>query len=142
MYAPASWRDLSAIREIEKACFPLDAWPLLDMISSLTLPNIVRTKASINGLIIGFVVGDVKRYQDTGWIASICVLPEHRGQGVARRLLDICEREMNMPRVKLSVRESNQDAIGMYQHLGYAEVGRWKRYYKGGEDAVVMEKHL
>jgi ribosomal-protein-alanine N-acetyltransferase len=139
---PAVWRDLSAVRELEKLCFSLDAWPLLDLIGVLAFPNIVRYKAVENGEMIGFVAGDVKRFANTGWIATICVHPNHRGRGLGAALLQVCEEKMGMPRVKLSVRESNTVAIDMYSHNGYVQVGTWTRYYKGGENGVVMEKLL
>ena len=64
------------------------------------------------------------------------------GRGLGGRLLHACEAGMGMPKVKLSVRESNQAAIEMYQRYGYRQVGMWKRYYKGGENGIVMEKVL
>jgi ribosomal-protein-alanine N-acetyltransferase len=138
----ASWRDLGAIRELEGVCFPVDAWPWLDMVGVLIFPNIVRHKAISGGALIGFVAGDVKRYNNTGWIATICVHPDYRGRGLGGRLLEVCETEMGMPRVKLSVRESNQAAIEMYRRNGYKQVGVWRAYYKGGENGIVMEKVL
>ena len=139
---PASWRDLNAVRDLEKRCFPLDAWPLIDMIGALSMPGIERFKALSGGKLIGFVAGDVRRYQQTGWIATICVHPDYQGRGIGRRLLVHCEQAMQMPRVRLSVRESNEVAIALYNNHGYARVGRWPRYYKGEEDGIVMEKVL
>lgn len=139
---PASWRDLNPVRKLEKLCFPVDAWPFLDMIGVLSFPNIVRYKAVEGEEVIGFVAGDVRRIERTGWIATICVHPDHRGRGLGSVLLEICEEKMGMPKVKLSVRESNTQAIDMYYRNGYARVGTWRKYYKGGEDGVVMEKVL
>ncbi len=139
---PSTWRDMSPVRDLEKLCFPLDAWPLLDLIGVLALPNIIRYKAVENGEMIGFVAGDVKRFSNTGWIATICVHPDQRGRGLGAALLQVCEEKMGMPRVKLSVRESNTVAIDMYSHHGYVQVGTWTRYYKGGENGIVMEKLL
>lgn len=141
-YMPASWRDLSDLRQLENLCFPRDAWPLLDMIGTLTLPGVVRFKAVKKDQVVGFVAGDIKKIQGTGWIATICVHPDHRGQGIGWQLLDMCEQAMGMPRIKLSVRASNHTAISIYQRNGYRTVDRWPRYYRGGEDALVMEKML
>lgn len=138
----ASWRDLGPIRTLEKLCFPQDSWPLLDMLGVLSLPNITTIKAQEGENIVGFVAGDAKRWQQTGWISTICVHPESRGIGLGSMLLDLCEEKMDMPKVKLSVRESNKRAISLYLRRGYQQVGRWRRYYKGEEDAVVMEKMI
>jgi ribosomal-protein-alanine N-acetyltransferase len=138
----AGLRDLNQVRQLEKMCFPVDAWPFLDMIGVLTLPNVVRFKLEVEGTLIGFVAGDVRRIKQTGWIATICVHPAYRRRGLAEKLLVVCEEAMQMPRVKLTVRESNKAALMLYKVNGYQQVGRWRRYYKGGEDGVVMEKVL
>jgi len=138
----ASLRDLLPVRKLEKVCFPVDAWPLLDMIGALSFPNVVRYTARIKDQIVGFVAGEVRGDTRTGWIATLCVHPQYRRQGIGEELLHLCEREMQQPRIRLTVRESNQGAIKMYQANGYYEVSRWKDYYKGGEDGIVMEKIL
>ena len=80
----ASLRDLGALRHLEQACFR-DAWPLLDLISVLTMPGVVRLKAVVAGCMVGFVAGDVRRDEGVAWIATIGVLPEFRQQGMGRR---------------------------------------------------------
>ncbi|MFN2151884.1 MAG: GNAT family N-acetyltransferase, partial [Anaerolineales bacterium] len=87
---PAKWRDLNTLRQLEKVCFPEDAWPLLDLIAVLSLPNVVRFKAISADQMIGFIAGD-KKSSALGWIATIGVLPEYRRQGVAAALLTACE---------------------------------------------------
>ena len=137
---PVSLGDFTAMRRLEKTCFPVDAWPFLDMVAALTLPNIVRYKMVVDGEMIGFILGDVQRMKRTGWIASVCIHPDYRRRGLAEKLLAVCEVEMQMPRIKLTVRESNTAAITLYKRNGYILSGRWPKYYKGGEDGVVMEK--
>lgn len=141
-FVPATLRDLIPLRRLEKLCFPLDAWPLLDMIGALTFPNTVRFKVRDAEEIVAFIVGEVRGSTRTGWIATVCVHPDYRRQGIAEALLRLCEQEMSQPRIRLTVRESNLGAIKLYQANGYYEVSRWKQYYKGGEDGVVMEKIL
>ena len=139
---PANWRDLNALRHLEKVCFPQDAWPLLDLIGVLTLPNIVRLKATLNEQLIGFVAGDIRTSEKMAWIATIGVLPEYRGQGIGKTLLQACELRLPVPHVRLNVRVSNHIAIQLYEKTGYARVGLWPTYYQDGEDALVMEKPL
>ena len=136
----ANWRDLSALRSLEKVCFPKDAWPLWDLIGVLTLPNVVRLKAVVEAEMIGFIAGDVRQAQNMAWIATIGVLPKYRGQGIGAALIKACEDSLTVPTIRLNVRFSNQTAIGLYERLGYRRVGRWPRYYQDGEDALVMEK--
>ena len=137
---PATWRDLNVVRTLEQICFPQDAWPLLDLIGVLTLPNVIRLKAQEDGKMVGFVAADIRRSQDLAWIATIGVLPEFRQQGIATKLLETCEARLEVARIRLSVRASNFTAIRLYTRLGYTRYGTWPRYYADGEDALILEK--
>jgi ribosomal-protein-alanine acetyltransferase len=137
---PSSWRDLFAVQEIERACFQEDAWPLIELMAALTFPNIVRFKAVNKDKMAGFVAGDIRHNDQTGWIMTVGVLPDYRRQGVAEELMAKCEQAMQMPCIRLTVRRSNQAAIQLYQKLGYAQVDVWSKYYHDGEDGIVMEK--
>ncbi|HLE13789.1 MAG TPA: GNAT family N-acetyltransferase [Anaerolineales bacterium] len=137
---PATWRDLNALRALEQVCFPQDAWPLLDLIGVLALPNVIRLKAQDDGKMVGFVAADIRRSQGLAWIATIGVLPEFRRRGIGAALLEACEARLNIPRIRLSVRASNSPAIRLYTRLGYHRYGTWPRYYSDGEDALILEK--
>ena len=139
---PASFRDLNALRKLERICFEKDAWPLFDLIAVLTFPDVVRLKAVEDERMVGFVAGDPRPSQGFSWIATIAVLPEYRGRGIGRALLQACEEQLRTPRVKLSVRASNQAAINLYEQQGYRTTDIWKSYYNDGENAIVMEKNL
>jgi ribosomal protein S18 acetylase RimI-like enzyme len=139
---PASILDLGALRHLEQACFPKDAWPLLDLIAVLTFGGVVRLKAVENDQMIGFIAGDPRPREGLAWIATIGVLPDHRGRGIGRTLLKACESRLPQPRIRLSVRPSNHEAIRMYQNAGYRSVDQWRNYYDDGEDALVMEKQV
>jgi ribosomal-protein-alanine N-acetyltransferase len=137
---PATWRDLNQLRNIEKICFPQDAWPLWDLIGVLTLPNVVRLKAVTGDRMVGFIAGDLRPSEQMAWIATVGVLPEYRGRGIGEALIRACEEQLGIPTIRLSVRLSNEGAVRLYQRLGYQRVGIWPNYYLDGEDAVVMEK--
>ena len=138
----ANWRDLNAVRQVERACFPMDAWPIWDVLGVLTLPNVVRLKAMADGHMVGFIAGDIRSHEDLAWIATIGVVPEYRRRGIGAALLQACEAQLTVRRVRLSVRASNRTAIDLYERFDYQRVGRWGRYYQDGEDALVMEKVL
>jgi ribosomal-protein-alanine N-acetyltransferase len=137
---PASLRDLLPLRSLERACFPKDAWPLLDLIGVLTLPNVVRLKAIHQGELIGFIAGDIRRSEGLAWIATFCVSPDYRERGIGKLLLEACEERLPLNTIRLSVRASNQVAIGLYENAGYTKISEWPRYYQDGEAAIVMEK--
>jgi ribosomal protein S18 acetylase RimI-like enzyme len=128
------------VRELEKLCFGRDAWPWIDTLAALTFPQTVRLKAVANDRVVGFIIGDRRRLKRTGWIASIGVHPNYRRRGIGRNLLEVCEDLLAMPRIRLSLRPSNDAALRLYQQAGYVRIDTWTRYYRDGEDAIVMEK--
>jgi ribosomal-protein-alanine N-acetyltransferase len=138
----ASWRDLLALSALEKVCFDRDAWPLIELMGVLTFPSVVRMRAVGDGILVGFIAGDPRRRDNTGWILTLGVLPDWRRQGIAKALLSKCEEQLHMPQVKLSVRRSNTAAICLYEKLGYKQVDIWSKYYRGGEDGLVLAKKM
>jgi ribosomal-protein-alanine N-acetyltransferase len=139
---PATWRDLKAVHQLERTCFELDAWPLLDILGVLTIPQIIRYKAQQDEKMIGFIAADLRRSQATAWIATLAVLPEYRRSGVGARLLERCEENIDLPLIRLCVRENNLPAIQLYLKYGYQQVDTWKKYYRGGDNALVFEKEV
>ena len=129
-----------SVRQLERVCFPRDAWPLLDVIGVLTLPNVIRLKASLNGGMVGFIAADVRTRQDLAWVATIGVLPEYRRGGIGSALLRASEEHLTVGRLRLSVRASNQAALALYRRFQFQQVEVWPRYYHDGEDALVLEK--
>ena len=138
----ATWRDLKDLFQLEKDCFQLDAWPLLDILGVLTIPQIIRLKAVDQEKLVGFIAVDLRRSQQTAWIATLAVLPTYRNSGIGSTLIRIIEEEVDLPKIHLSVRQSNQPAIQLYQKHGYQQIDIWKKYYKGGDNALVFEKIL
>ncbi len=138
----ASLRDLGALRRLEQACFEKDAWPLLDLIAVLTWPDVIKLKAVDKSEMIGFVAGDPRPSEGATWIATIGVDPRYQRRGIGSALLRACEEKAKLPRMKLTVRISNQGAISLYEKEGYRSVDIWRRYYNDGEDGLVMEKTL
>ena len=117
-----------------------DAWPFLDLIAVLTLPDVVRLKAAVDGQMIGFIAGDPRPRESMAWIATLGVHPDYRRRGVARALLEQCETQLLQNRIRLCVRPMNKAAIQLYERAGYITVDSWQRYYNDGENALVMEK--
>ena len=87
---------------------------------------------------VGFAAAEVR--SEVGWITTIGVVPAYRRRGIARALLAACEEQLSNPRIRLCVRRSNYTAQALYLQQGYRQVDIWARYYRGNEDAIVMEK--
>jgi ribosomal protein S18 acetylase RimI-like enzyme len=139
---PASLSDLGVLRNLEKECFGRDAWPWLDLVLVLSLPGVVRLKAIVDEHMVGFISGERRNNEKCGWITTLCVHHAYRKQGIAQGLLKQCEEALNMNTIRLSVRRSNTDALRLYDRAGYYHHTVWKKYYSGGEDALVLEKKL
>ena len=76
-----------------------------------------------------------------GHIVSIAVKEQHRGKGVGTMLMKASQDAMvNKAATEsyLEVRVTNDEAISLYQWLGYAVTSRLEAYYKDGEAALVM----
>lgn len=137
----ANWRDFSQLNTLERICFSSeDLWPFWDLIGALTLPGMVRLKAVVDDKMVGFIGGEREFNHRVGWVTTLGVLPAYRRQGIALALLTSCEQGLDMPAIRLSVRASNHAAISLYEGQGYVIINRWKKYYTGGEDALVLEK--
>jgi ribosomal-protein-alanine N-acetyltransferase len=139
---PATWRDVKSVYDLERICFQVDAWPLIDVLGVLTLPQLIRLKAVDQDTMVGFIAADLRRLQETAWIVTFAVLPQYRRSGIGSALIEMCEAQINLPRIRLSVRQSNQTAIQLYKKLDYQHVDTWVAYYKGGDNALIFEKEL
>jgi len=78
-------------------------------------------------------------------LANIAVAPPYQGQGVGSHLLSVILGEALVRQVRrafLEVRPSNRKAIRLYEKFGFDKVGVRRRYYRDGEDALIMERYL
>ncbi|MEI6592984.1 MAG: GNAT family N-acetyltransferase [Holophagaceae bacterium] len=76
-------------------------------------------------------------------LLRIAVSPEARGQGLGRRLLEACQRDLaeeGLVHLYLEVRPSNAAAIQLYRGCGWTPCGRRSGYYPDGEDAVLYQR--
>jgi ribosomal protein S18 acetylase RimI-like enzyme len=96
----------------------------------------------VAGELVGFIGGDLRPSEGTGWVATLAVLPQYRRMGIATGLLHACERMIHLNAVRLSVRRSNDAAAALYHREGFRLVDLWPNYYNDGEDALVLEKKL
>ncbi len=95
------------------------------------------------GGLAGFVVAAKMRIGDApGELESIVVAEKERRRGVGRALLRESMRWVRSQggfAMELEVRARNEGAIGLYESMGFAVVGRRVRYYiEPVEDAVLM----
>ena len=132
--------DLDQVLSIEQRSFP-HPWLRQHFIDELnSLYALPLSAFDGSGLLVGYICP--MQLLDEGHILNVAVDPDLRGSGVGRMLvqqvLDDC-RAAGASFVSLEVRESNLPAITLYRKMGFVEMGKRKRYYENGEDALMME---
>lgn len=76
-----------------------------------------------------------------GHVVSVAVLPDYRQKGIGRALVEESMMGVKLKKsdeLYLEVRCSNNEAIRLYEKLGFVIKQRLKAYYRDGEDAYLM----
>ena len=118
------------------ACSAQAPWSGRALSTLLNSPGTVGVVALDSaGEAIGFVIG--RAIADEGEVLTLCVLSEHRRQGIASALMDRLQ-ELLAPRqrILLEVAVTNQAACDLYKSLGFREVGQRRAYYRRHGRAV------
>jgi ribosomal-protein-alanine N-acetyltransferase len=89
--------------------------------------------------LLGFVILTVN--QDEADVVSVCVNPNYRRKGIARRLLAYSCNINKIKTLFIEVLESNSKAISFYKGIGFQQVGIRKNYLNN-ENAIVMRLTL
>jgi ribosomal-protein-alanine N-acetyltransferase len=132
-----AYSDLPAVISIERRSFPAP-WSLAMFVLELSKPSGICLAAVEDGELRGYLV--CSRYDRVWHLMNVAVAPERRRRGTARRLISrlIEEGGGRLP-FTLEVRVSNNEAIAMYESLGFRSAGVRPRYYQdNGEDALIM----
>ena len=141
---PATSSDLPEVASLERACYG-DPWPASAFASLPGNARVFFTVAQdVRGRLAGYVVAWY--VMDEGELANLAVVPNLRGQGIGKALLDamISDAESRgTSQLYLEVRESNAAARRLYSGQKFEEVGRRKRYYRNPtEDALILRRTL
>lgn len=135
--------DVPAIAELETLCFS-DPWSQNSIASELDNRLSYWLVAEDNDRIIGYVGS--QSVLDGADMMNLAVAPDCRRQGVGEALVKALADYLRNNRIVallLEVRVSNAPAIGLYEKLGFVQVGRRPRYYTNPrEDALILRKEL
>jgi ribosomal protein S18 acetylase RimI-like enzyme len=77
-----------------------------------------------------------------GYIQTICIHPDQRGQGLGSKLVAFAEQRIlaEFPNVFMCVSSFNRAARRLYERLGYAVVGELKDYIVEGHSEILLRK--
>ena len=157
-----------ALREIGdcviRRCDPSDLIPVME-INMKTLPEHYSDYfyesllaelpesflvAEVNRKLVGYIMCKIEYgfsnfkklgFVKKGHVVSVAVLEEHRKKGIGRALV---EESIAGTKIKkadelyLEVRCSNNEAVRLYEKIGFVIKQRIKSYYRDGEDAYLM----
>jgi ribosomal-protein-alanine N-acetyltransferase len=137
--------DLPAVMEIEHRTFPLDAWS--EGMLRGELADQPRTRHYVVALVEEQIVGyaGLAAAADQADVQTIAVLEPHQGTGIGGAMLTelMAEARRRAAReIFLEVRADNPQAKGVYEHFGFEVIGRRRRYYDDGTDAIMMRRKL
>ncbi len=121
------------------AAFPKDAWGAGAFQIQLEMHSVIGLLDSRGGFALLRVMADEAE------VLTIGVVPSMRRQGIARALLDASMKEargLGVLTMFLEVGVRNQAARALYEATGFKEVGRRRRYYASGEDALILRATL
>jgi ribosomal protein S18 acetylase RimI-like enzyme len=96
-----------------------------------------------DGRALGFIVLNMQG-AFVGYIQTVCVAAETRGQGLGARLVRFAEERIHRdsPNVFLCVSSFNEGAKRLYERLGYTVVGELADYIVRGHSEILMRKSL
>lgn len=130
--------DLGDILEIERRSFP-DAYDRAIFVQLLALEPDGFLVAERDGRLLGYLaaVSDGK----DAMVYSIAVSESARRTGVGSALMETELRYLSTraEQVHLQVSVNNDPAIALYKLFSFVEVGRAKKYYPNGDDAIIMK---
>lgn len=131
--------DALAMYELEKESFS-HPWRLEEFISDLSSNEAANyLLAEKDGQILAYA--GLWSVIDEGHIVSVAVRKGYRKQGLGTLLMrQLLKQDPALKAFTLEVKETNLPAIRMYESLGFKYAGKRKKYYKSGEDAVIMWK--
>lgn len=144
-YRQANAFDLPVFVSLDKVLFPYSPWSASQYKEEFSAPTrhfvvAVDEQQSIIGYAGVFAPGGAEAD-----VLTVGVVPAHRGKGVARQLMAMITdwaQQQGSIAMMLEVKVDNQDAIGLYESLGYSKLNTRKDYFGPGLDALVMRLEL
>ena len=138
---PMNASHVAQVAVLEKLCFTTP-WSENSVAGELQNPLSLWLVAAEGDRVAGYV-GSQSVMEESDMM-NVAVHPDFRRQGIARLLIDELIRalkEKNCTSLSLEVRASNAPAIGLYEALGFSQVGKRPNYYRNPkEDALILRK--
>jgi [ribosomal protein S18]-alanine N-acetyltransferase len=149
--AKTSIKELEHITEAEECARMMagsEPWMTLRRdydasLKMLTDPSREVYLAIVNNQRVGFIVLMMVG-AFVGYIQSVCIAPEWRGQGIGSQLMSFAERRIfsEIPNVFICVSSFNKGALQLYERLGYNVIGELKDHIVSGHSEILLRKTI
>ena len=129
------------VTQLEKNCFSMP-WSVNAISSEINNPLSLWIVATDGDKVVGYVGS--QSVMGEADMMNVAVDERYRGRGIAKNLiLNLIERlkSNEVYSLTLEVRAGNVAAIGLYNGLGFSQVGRRPNYYSNPkEDALILRR--
>jgi ribosomal-protein-alanine N-acetyltransferase len=119
-----------------------EAWSATSYAATLADPHTLAYGVT-HGALVAIVLA--RLVVDELEVLTVATEPAHRRRGLAAALVDALlaeARARGAARAFLEVRASNAAALALYAQRGFVPIERRARYYRDGEDAVILRAVL
>lgn len=144
-YRDANSFDIPVLVSLDKELFPYSPWSAGQYREEISAPTRLFVVALDDARrVIGYA-GVFAPGGAEADVLTVGVVPQHRGQGIARELMAGITKwaiDQGSIAMMLEVKTDNVAAISMYESLGYSKLNVRKDYFGSGLDALVMRKEL
>ncbi|WP_163516868.1 GNAT family N-acetyltransferase [Gelidibacter japonicus] len=141
----ATLEDLESVHQIETLSFNDGSYPAFVLRQLFDISAEYFLVAEEEGKVIGYVLGNINKNTNQGWVLSLGVHPEARGKKLGKlltkKLVDLLENDLSTE-ICLTVHPDNASAKKIYEDLGFKSVKTFDNYYNDLETRLLMKKQL
>lgn len=142
---PAQLSDLSALVVLENASFVTDKLSRRSFRHWLVTEHRALLVAEWEQRIAGYILIIYHPGTRLARIYSLAVMPQLRGHGIAKALMQLGEQAAcadGSLYLRLEVGVDNMPAIKLYESLGFQRFGLYRDYYQDHKDALRLQKRI
>ena len=135
MIRRANKEDISSINELGSLVNPnfINTYNIQEYINNSNYIILVNEEESINGLLI--IYSNIDYYE----LEIIVVGQKYRKKGIATNMLNYFLDNYEKKDILLEVDTNNNDAIKLYDKVGFIIINTREGYYRG-KDAYIMQR--
>ncbi len=116
--------DEQAVVNLWQECDLTRPWnnPRRDIARKLRVQRELFLIGEVDGRIVASVMAGYDGHR--GWINYLAVHPDFQRRGLGSKLMEAAQTlllELGCPKINLQVRPSNENAVGFYKSIGYAQ---------------------